>query len=69
MQQKEILTADEVAAYTGHTKKYIYKLCSMRKIPHYNPEDGRKVYFRLSEIIEWCTARKVKTTNQILNNI
>lgn len=66
--EKEVLTAEEVAAYTGHSKAYIYKLCHMRMIPHYNNCGGRRLYFRLDEIIEWCTANKVKTVYEIINN-
>lgn len=64
--EKEVLTAEEVAAYTGHSRSYIYKLCHMRMIPHYNNHAGRRLYFRLDEIIEWCTATRVKTVYEIL---
>lgn len=64
---KDVLTVEEVAMYTGYSVKYIYKLCSQRKIPHYNNAFGRRVFFRLNEIIEWCTSKQQKTITQILN--
>ena len=67
--EKQVMTAEEVAAYTGYTKSYIYKLCFERKIPHYNNQCGRRVFFLLEEIVEWCTANKVKTVNQILKTV
>lgn len=65
--EKEVLTAEEVAAYTGYSKAYIYKLCHLRMIPHYNSHTGRKLYFVLHEIIGWCTANKIKTVYEIIN--
>lgn len=64
--EKQVMTAEEVAAYTGYTKAYIYKLCCERKIPHFNNHAGRRVFFLLDEIVDWCTANKVKTLNEIL---
>lgn len=65
---KKILTAEEVADYTGYSKAYIYKLCHERKIPHYNNKFGRRLFFLLDEIVEWCTANRIKTISEIFNS-
>lgn len=66
--KKDVLTLDEVVQYTGYTKAYIYKLCHLRKIPHCNNLQGRRLFFILEEIKEWCTAHRNKTVNEIINS-
>lgn len=63
---KEVMTTEDVAAYTGYQLSYIYKLCSQRKIPHFNPEGGRRVFFCLDEIKKWLTKNRVKTIDEII---
>jgi len=63
--QKEVFTVNEVCSYTGFEKSYIYKLTSMRKIPHYKSPGGKIVYFKRNEINEWMTQNKIKTTDEI----
>lgn len=62
--QKEILTIDEVALYTGLKKSYLYKLTAARAIPHYKP-NGKNCYFRRAELEEWLTANPVATVDDI----
>lgn len=50
--QKEIMTMDDVAIYTGQSKSTIYKLTSSNQIPHYKPT-GKLIYFKKSEIDTW----------------
>lgn len=50
--QKEIMTMDDVAIYTGQSKSTIYKLTSSNLIPHYKPT-GKLIYFKKSEIDAW----------------
>ena len=38
LSQKTVLTFDEVAAYTGKSKSYLYKLTSTGGIPCYKPQ-------------------------------
>lgn len=58
--QKEILNLDEAALYTGMKKSYLYKLTSMKMIPHYKPA-GKYCFFRRTELEEWLTANPVAT--------
>lgn len=66
--KKDILTVEELAQYTGYSESYVYKLCHHRRIPHYNNEFGRRLFFVLDEIKEWCTANRVKTVSEIIKN-
>lgn len=64
MENKNILTVDEVISYTGYSQKQIYKLTSTRAIPHYKPS-GRKLFFKKDEIDDWITQGRVKTINEL----
>lgn len=58
--QKEVLTLDEAAQYTGMTKSSLYKLTSKKKIPHYKP-NGKNCFFRRTELEDWLTTNPVAT--------
>lgn len=47
--QRIKLNTKEAAEYLGYTTKYIYKLVSLRKVPHHKPE-GVRVYFFEDEL-------------------
>ncbi len=61
---KVVLTFDEVAAYTGLSKSYLYKLTSGNVIPHYKP-NGKNVYFNKAEIDTWLLRNEVKTNDAL----
>ena len=65
LNQKNVLTIDELCRYTSYEKSYIYKLTSKRKIPHYKTPGGKSIFFKRIEIDEWLTQIKIKTTEQI----
>lgn len=50
--QKEILTIDELAIYISTSLPNLYLLTSKNEIPFYKP-NGKKVYFKRSEIDDW----------------
>jgi|TARA_B110000285_G_scaffold72227_1_gene83194 excisionase family DNA binding protein len=66
MDNKNILTVDEVINYTGFSQKQIYKLTSTRAIPHYKPS-GRKLFFKKDEIDEWITQGRVKPLSEVID--
>jgi excisionase family DNA binding protein len=66
MDNKTILTVDEVINYTGFSQKQIYKLTSTRAIPHYKPS-GRKLFFKKDEIDEWITQGRVKPLSEVID--
>ncbi len=53
---KNIIDINEVAAYTGFSRSYIYKLTSGGLIPHY--KRGKRLYFKTEELEEWLTETK-----------
>ena len=61
---KNILSSDELIAYTGFSLKQVYKLTSTRQIPHYKPS-GRKLFFKKDEIDSWIEKGRVKTINEL----
>ena len=58
--QKEVLTLDEVAQYTGMKKSYLYKLTASKAIPHYKP-NGKNCFFKRAELEDWLTTNPVAT--------
>jgi excisionase family DNA binding protein len=64
LENKEVLTLNEVSLYTGLSKSHIYKLCSTGGIPFYKPF-GKVNYFDKLEIIQWLKQNRVATTKEI----
>lgn len=64
--QKTVLNFGEVAAYTGLSKSYLYKLTSAGGIPCYKPQ-GKHIYFDKQEIDQWLLQNR-KATNQELES-
>lgn len=62
--QKEVLTLEEVAQYTGLKKSYLYKLTADKAIPHYKPS-GKTCFFKRTELEEWLTSNPVATAADI----
>lgn len=62
--QKEILTLDEAAQYTGMTPSALYKLTSTRKIPFSKP-NGKNCYFKRAELEAWLMSNPVATTDEL----
>lgn len=58
--QKEVLTLEEVAQYTGLKKSYLYKLTASKAIPHYKP-NGKNCFFKRAELEDWLTTNPVAT--------
>ena len=64
LSQKTVLTFDEVAAFTGLSKSYLYKLTSTGGIPCYKPQ-GKHIYFNKQEIDQWLLQGRKATTDEI----
>ena len=60
---KEVLTAAEASAYLGLSESYIYKLTSLKQIPHYKP-NGKLVYFNRKELCEWAMRNQEQTAGE-----
>tara|TARA_B110000027_G_scaffold133826_1_gene163482 strand:+ start:2159 stop:2455 length:297 start_codon:yes stop_codon:yes gene_type:complete len=66
LSQKTVLNFDEVTAYTGLSKSYLYKLTCSGGIPCYKPQ-GKHIYFNKTEIDNWLLQNR-KATNRELEN-
>jgi excisionase family DNA binding protein len=61
---KQTLSIEEAAAFTGLTVSYLYKLTSTQDIPHYKPR-GKMLYFDRSELESWLKQGKVKALDAV----
>lgn len=52
LSQKNVLTFEEAARYTGFSRSYLYKLTSLKKIPHCKPA-GKMIFFSRVELDTW----------------
>ena len=59
----DVLNLNQAAEYISLTKSAIYKKTSDRTIPHF--KQGKKLYFKRSELNEWLTKQKVLTNDEI----
>jgi excisionase family DNA binding protein len=64
LSNKQTLSIEEAAIYTGLSVSYLYKLTSTQQIPHFKPR-GKMNYFDRSELDEWLRQNRVKTTAEI----
>lgn len=62
--QKEVLTFDEAARYTGICKSTLYKYTAEKRIPHYCPT-GRFLFFNRKELEEWLQSNRVTPSYEI----
>lgn len=61
--QKETLTLEECARYTGLSRRTIQNKMSARTIPHYRKEGTP--FFDRKQIDTWCKSNPVATGEQI----
>jgi len=61
---KPVLNFEEGCNYTGLSKSWMYKLTHRGDIPHYKP-DGKKIYFKTSELENWLLRNKVLSNDEI----
>ena len=59
----EVLNLNQAAEYISLSKSAIYKKTSERNIPHF--KQGKKLYFKRSELDEWLTGQRIKTSAEI----
>ncbi len=62
---KSVLTVKDLSLLTGLSKSTIYKLTSLRQIPHYKSEGGKITYFKRDEIEKWMCATKIPTNDEV----
>ena len=62
------MTIEDACKYLDLKKSYMYKLTSTNKIIHYRSE-GKKIYFKRSDLNKYAFKHKIKTANGILEEI
>ncbi|GAA4434249.1 hypothetical protein GCM10023188_24970 [Pontibacter saemangeumensis] len=63
LSQKVVFNFDEVAAYTGLSKSYLYKLTHTAQIPHFKPQ-GKHIYFNKVDIDQWLQRKPVTPVDE-----
>lgn len=58
--KEEIITVEEFCELFGFKRNYVYKMIYEKRIPHYKPY-GKKVFFKMSEIMDNFNKTKVIT--------
>ena len=61
---KSILNFKETVSYMNVSNSFLYKMTSLKKIPHYCPE-GKLLYFNRHEIDQWLLRNRQLTIEEI----
>lgn len=64
LNQKEVLTFDEVCTYTGLSRSHLYKLTCSNRIPHSKPH-GKMLYFDRAELNNWLLQNPITTAQEL----
>ena len=56
--EKEVLTMAETCIFLDISSSHLYKLTSLKKIPHYCPM-GKKLYFVRNDLVLWMKSNPV----------
>lgn len=62
--QKNALTLEEAALYTGRSLSNLYKLTASGDIPHYKPE-GKMIYIDRIQLEKWMLRNPVRTSDSL----
>ena len=62
--KKELMTLEDVVAYTGYRRSSLLTLVCHREIPVYKPRGG-KLVFKRSEIDEWMFRNRQRTNEEL----
>jgi excisionase family DNA binding protein len=59
---KEFFTVDELASYTGWSRRTIQYLRDTRRLPFY--QDGKRIFFKYDEIEAYLQSKRVKLNEE-----
>jgi excisionase family DNA binding protein len=65
--KESFLGVDEAASYLGIAKATLYGKCSKLLVPHF--KQGKKLYFRQSELAKYLQSGKRKTVLDVQNQV
>ena len=68
IQSKEVLTAKELAEYTGFKISYIYKLVHLKHIPFSKPH-GKNLFFDRMKINRWLLNNETRSIINVENDL
>jgi excisionase family DNA binding protein len=69
MLEEEFISIQEVGKVTGLARQTIYGRVSKGTIPYYKAEDGKRLRFKKSEILNWMSSGKKNTEADILKGV
>ncbi len=58
------IDVNEASNYLRLKKSYLYNLVYLNQIPFYKP-NGKKLYFKKSELSHWINESRVKTVTEV----
>ena len=61
---KDVFNMDDLVAYTGLTKGYLYRLVNERAIPYYKG-NGKMNYFKRDDINAWLLRNRIMSQAEI----
>ena len=61
---KDVFNMDDLVAYTGLTKGYLYRLVCERAIPYYKG-NGKMNYFKRDDINAWLLRNRIMSQAEI----
>lgn len=65
---KEYLTAAEACSLVGLSRERLLQLTYRHEIPFYRNGNGKRTYFKRSELEEWMGATRVATDAEIMQD-
>jgi excisionase family DNA binding protein len=69
LEAEEFIYLKDVSDLSGLAKQTIYGRVSKGTIPYYKTEDGKKLRFKKSEILEWMSSGKRNTEADIQKGV
>ncbi len=73
---KNFLDVSDAAIFLGVSKETMYKLNFRKEIPFYRPKNGKKIYYKREDLINYIQGVRISSTseldqksNEILKNL
>ena len=66
--RKKMISFSEACIYLKLSTSHLYKLTSLRKIPHFCPQ-GKRLYFNRIELDRWLQQNRMNTIEEIEANV
>lgn len=66
--KKPVLNFNEACKYLDVKPSHLYKLTSLRQVPHFCPQ-GKKLYFKREELDQWLQRNRQSTKAEIADQV